>query len=161
MNGENKVTRLFHGSGSRLEEGKVITASYPCAYYPHVVTELEAGRPSGTPSRSICLFAADTAVGATRFMLGQKIDPFWIYEVEMEGFQRAPFRITREIDLRLKAGRPVGNLVTEYWNPTANWFFNEYFGPSFEIIREVPAATIVELTVFDLRYGRDLNLATA
>ena len=153
------MTRLFHGTGTRLTDGDLITASYPCPYYPHVVVEFEKGRPSSLSSRSICLFAAESAVGATRFMIGQKVDPFWIYEVEMDKFQRAPFRITHEIAYRLRVGTPVDKLVAEYWSPTANWFFYEYFGPSLKVIREVPAADIVELTSFDLSYDRDINLS--
>lgn len=156
-----RVMKLFHGTGTRLTDGVLITACNQCTYYPDAVKVLEKGRPTGRPSRSICLFATDTIAGATRFMFGQKVDPFWIYEVEMVEFQRAPFRITDEIDQRLSAGTPVDKLVAEYWSPTDTWFFNEYFGPSFIVIREVPAAEIVELASFDLSYSRDLRMSKA
>ncbi len=155
------VTPLFHGTGTRLKDGELVVATYPCAYYPQAVAEIEKGRPTGRPSRSICLFAADTIVGATRFMDGQKVFPSWIYEVEMDNYQCAPFRIAHEINLRLEAGKPVDKLVDEYWSPTLPWFFSEYFGPSFRVLREVQAAELVQLATFDLSYDRDIRLSKA
>lgn len=79
--------------------------------------------------------------------------------IALVGFHRAPFVILHEISSRLETGRPIDNLVAEYWDPKANWSFNEYFGPSFRVISQVQAAdSLCELTVCTLSYGRDIEL---
>ncbi|HBK43039.1 MULTISPECIES: hypothetical protein [unclassified Polynucleobacter] len=151
--------RLFHGSRVALEF-KEYRALNLTSYYPDVVTALEKGRPIIKPSRSLCLFAADSAAWATRFMYGQGVNSSLIYEVEMEVFHRAPFGIVHEINSRLKVEGSIDNLVAEYWDPKANWSFYEYFGPSFRVISQVQAAdSLNELTVCTLSYGRDTELS--
>lgn len=150
--------RLYHGSSSQLSLGQ-INASYPSKYYPNVVAELERSRPAQKPSRSICLFAADSIVGATSFMVSQKMDEYWIYEVEMPEFHQAPFRLVHEIDTRIRAGAVFQKLVDEYWSPSIGWYFQEYFGPTIEVIRQVPAADLIELSVFNMNYFKDIEIS--
>jgi hypothetical protein len=83
------------------------------------------------------------------------------YEVEADGFHRAPFRLNFEIDRRFQAGQSVDALVAEYWMPTKDWFFYEYFGPSFRVVQEVPLATSAELLSFGLSYDRDMRMSAS
>lgn len=159
--------KLFHASVNSWKSGEVITASRQTTYFPAVTAVLEAHRPAGLPSRSICLFNTDTIVGATKIMESEKawkpgsIGDFKVYEIEADGFHRAPLRLNHEINMRLKDGQLVNALVAEYWNPTADWFFYEFFGPSFLVVQEVPPAATAHMYPFGLRYDRDIRISAS
>lgn len=159
--------RLFHASVHSWRSREVITASCQTTYYPAVTAVLEAHRPAGLPSRSVCLFATETIVGATKFMESEKvwkpgsIGDFKVYEIEADGFHRAPFRLNHEIGKRLRDGQQVDALVAEYWNPTADWFFYEFFGPSFLVVQEVPPAATAAMYPFGLSYDRDMRISAS
>jgi hypothetical protein len=145
---------LYHASRTQLSVGKM-SATHPCTTYPEAVTALEKSRPSDKPSRLICLFATDSVISATAFIASENVKGFWIYEVKMEGFHKAPFCITHEIEERIKSGKPFDKLVEEYWNPKEDWYFSEYFGPTFQIVQQVPPADNIELATFHLSYDKD------
>jgi len=81
-----------------------------------------------------------------------------VYQVEMKIGHRAPFRLIRELDIRLGAQRPITAVVAEYWMPRKNWAFWEVFGPAFTVIAQVQPATLIEMSVFNLAYDKDLEL---
>lgn len=155
---------LFHATYSSLSSGQEIVANSDCAYYPEVLTVLEPNRPPHSLSRLRCVFAADSVVAATTFLNSQNnssASPIRVFEVAMPLHYKAPFRLIHEIGNRIKAGRPVESLVSEYWLPKHEWVFWEFFGPAFQVVREVPAATVVGMTVFKLSYNKDVCLSTS
>lgn len=155
---------LFHATYSSLSPGQEIVANADCSYYPEVMAILEPERPPHSLSRLRCVFAADSVVAATTFLNSQHKDcvsPIHVFEVAMPLHHKAPFRLIHEIGKRIKAGQPVKSLVSEYWLPKHEWVFWEFFGPAFQVVREVPAATVVEMTGFQLSYDKDLALSTS
>jgi len=77
----------------------------------------------------------------------------------MSHFHRAPFRIIHELQNRLDSSRAVERLVEEYWSPTKDWNFFEYFGPSFSVLEEMPPVSAKDLELFRYAYGIDLDLS--
>src|SRR6218665_2474189 len=154
---------LVHGTYQVLVAGEVLTATLSCAYYPHVVAELELKRPAGAPSREVCIFATDTLEGAAAYLEAQNngtgTAPHF-YEIDMPLAQRAPFRLIHEISNRLKHGREIGSAVGEYWAPTLNWRLWEYFGPSFTVLREVAAPSPEKVVQFRWLYDLDVDKAS-
>ena len=149
---------LYHGTFSEFAIGDVITATKPTSFYPDVVRLLDAHRPARLPSRETCVFATDTIAGAGTFI--NKQPPVGgakgrVYKVEMSGSCKAPFQLVVGIARRLEAARPADTLVAEYWNPTLDWFFWEYFGPSFTVIEEVPVPPESQMSLFGVRYMKD------
>lgn len=147
--------KLYHASVEPLKVGRVITANRPGSFYPEVVAELEKARPPTAPSRSICVFAADSPVKAARFMQGQTAGSFHIYEVEMSDFWKGPICIVHEIDRRMKSDASYKGLVEEYWTSQPDWRFFEYFGPEFKILSAVPMPDEMEFFRFQLSYEAD------
>jgi hypothetical protein len=148
---------LYHATFAELALGIPVTPLGPTQVYPKAVTKLEAGKPVGCPSRSLCVFATDNLAGATKF--AQKQYPgkkgLRVYTVEMAVFHKAPMRIVHTLESRLANGQPVERLVNEYWNPSLPWRFYEYFGPSFVPTAEVAPANAGEVMVFDSSYFVD------
>jgi len=77
----------------------------------------------------------------------------------MDVYHKAPFRLIHELSKRLKDSLPTTNPVREYWNPTHNWEFWEYFGPSFNVLGRVDAVNSVEAYAFGLRYENDCDFS--
>lgn len=152
---------LFHATSQSLSPGQIVAASAPGTYYPAVVGVLESKRPSHLPSRSVCVFASEKPAASSLFLAGQGVAPSCIrlYRVEMSHFHRAPFRIVHELQKRLDSSRAVDRLVEEYWRPKENWNFFEYFGPSFIVLEEIPPVREMDLDLFRLAYGNDLQLS--
>ena len=153
------TSRLFHGSLRNLDAGEFVMADKPTDYFPEVAKIYDSVRPEKKPGRSICKFASDSIVGAAVFMKSQTNRSFKVYVVEMVDFHRGPFRVTHEINRRLKAGEPYDALVEEYWVPKATWGFYEYFGPSFVVIGEEPRPNSIQEYAFRIRHFNDLELA--
>lgn len=154
---------LFHATHSNLSPGQEIVANSDCSYYPEVLSILEFNGPPQRLSRRRCVFAAESVVAATTFLNSQRgdsiIDSIRVYEVAMPIYHKAPFRLIHEMGKRIEAGQSVETLVTEYWTPEHGWLFWEYFGPAFQVIREVPAASVAEMAVFHLSYDSDVALS--
>lgn len=152
---------LFHASHVPLAAGQVLLASDACTYYPEVVDELEHRRPGTAPSRCHCVFATDSLAAASAFINAQPTvgNPPHFYEVEMPVAKRSPFRLIHEISNRMKCGQEIDSAIREYWAPTLDWAFWEYFGPSLTVIREVPAPAPVEVYAFRIAYEGDINRA--
>ena len=156
----NSYVSLFHATCSDLTIDDVITATSPTDYYPHVVAALEGMRPPGLPSRSTCVFAADSAEAAARFKLSQPgvaARDIRIYRVEMNVFHKAPLRLIHELHNRLKGGRDFSNLISEYWKPQKKWVFWEYFGPSFRVLETDIKYDSVKAYALGLSYESDLD----
>ncbi|MDA3307849.1 MULTISPECIES: hypothetical protein [Stenotrophomonas] len=156
----NSDATLFHATTSDLVAGNVITASSPTCYYLNVVAELERMRPPGLPSRSTCVFAADSAEAAARFLMSQpgvaQCD-IKVYRVEMSVFHKAPLRLIHELHNRLRDEESITNLITEYWEPKAKWVFWEYFGPSFRVLETDIKWDLAKTYALGLKYDRDVE----
>jgi len=153
---------LFHATYSPLSPGQEIGPKAVRSYYPEVLDILEPERPPHSLSHLRCVFATDSVVAATTFLNSEHRDcvgPIRVFEVAMPLYHKAPFRLIHEIGERIKAGQPVESLVSEYWMPRHEWVFWEFFGPAFQVMQEVHAATVLEMTVFQLSYGKDLALS--
>lgn len=153
---------LFHATYSLFSPGQEIIANTDCSYYPEVLAALEAKRPQNCLSRLRCVFAAESIINATTFLHSQNTDslrPMHIFEVEMPLRHKAPFWLIGEIATRIKNERSIDSLVSEYWLPKHPWVFWEFFGPSFRVVREVPAATAMEMYVQHIKYAADRDLS--
>ncbi len=148
---------LYHATFAELPLGISVMPRGPVQVYPTAVARLEAAKPVGCPSRSLCVFATDNLVGATKFAQKQYPDQkgLRVHTVEMAVFQKAPMRICHTLESRLANKQPVDRLVNEYWNPSRPWYFYEYFDPSFVPTGEVAPANAGEVMVFDSRYFAD------
>lgn len=151
--------KLFHGTNFNLPLGETHRANRTVNHYSEVIQHYEAARPSNAPSRSICLFAADSPAAVATFMTGQKIYPFHIFEVQATDFQRSPFRLTHEIYNRLNENKSFDKLISEYWQPVNTWFLYEYFGNEFLVVKKVPIPNEIELFSFQISYEKDIALA--
>jgi hypothetical protein len=153
--------QLFHAALRELPAGQVVTAVAPVTYYPEVVSLLEGQRPAGLPSRSVCVFASDSPVAVTRFLLGQsvRLEDINLYEVTMDVYHEAPFRLIHELSKRIKTKSPVQKLIDEYWQPQKQWVFLEYFGPSFTVIGPAKPVSQIELLAFQIKYEVDIDLS--
>lgn len=155
---------LFHATHKSYSPGQEIVANVDCSYYTEVLTILESNGPPHNLSRLRCVFAAESVVAATTFLNSQHrdcISQIHVFEVAMPLHHRAPFRLIHEIGKRIQAGQSVESLVAEYWLPKHDWVFWEFFGPAFQVVREVPIATLTEMTVFQLNYDKDLALGAS
>lgn len=163
---------LYHGTTRILKVGDPVVADVAVSQYPEVVAELENKRALHLPSRSICVFAANTITAAHAYVKGQTDGLYGllmgndqlsirIYEVEMEHSHAAPFCLVHEMRNRLKAGRGIDNLIAEYWKPQVEWNFLEYFGPSFVVRGEVLCPTYPDQLRFDTAYSADKERAKA
>lgn len=149
----NDPNILFHATRSELEPGEVVANAHT-TFYPNVVALLESARPHNCPSRSKCLFAADTPEAAYTYLERQSRDDpsgIKIYRVQMDVYHRAPFRLIFELNERLQKAQPTEDLVEEYWSAHHPWVFWEYFGPSFIILDRVDVDR-VKAYAFGLRY---------
>ncbi len=152
---------LFHATYSLFFPGQEIVPDANCRYYPEVLDVLERDRPPDSLSRRLCVFAADSVVAATTFLNSQHANcggRVRVFEVTMPLCHRAPLRLIHEISRRIRAGQPVESLVAEYWMPRHEWVFWEFFGPAFQVMREVPAAELVDMAAFHIRYNKDFRL---
>jgi hypothetical protein len=153
---------LFHATRRVFYAGEVVVADTQTHYYPEVLAMLEQHRPNCYPSRSICVFAADSAAASTKFLLsepGVKADDIRVYRVHMNHYHRAPFRVIHELNKRIKSAGAVNQLIDEYWQPKQDWVFWEYFCGSFSVIEETKRATHAETYAFGIRYLRDVDLS--
>jgi hypothetical protein len=159
-------TQLYHATRRNLSSREIVSASEPTDYYPEVRDLLESRRLHNRPSRSICVFAAESAVAATEFMqaelrkLGKPENDFRLYRVEMNVYHRAPFRLIHELKKRLDTGGDVDSVLNEYWNPKHEWVFWEYFGPSLTVVEEVGPPDTIARVVFKLSYEAKDSLAS-
>lgn len=153
---------LFHATRREFAPGDVIIANADSTYYPNVLSLLEASRPDGYPSRTRCVFAAESAAAAYRFLMSQPSEDtaeIRVYRVQMENFHKAPFRLIHELKKRLSASAPTDSAVAEYWSPSYDWVFWEYFGPSFEVIEKLDGVNSVEVFAFGIRYEKDSDFS--
>ena len=76
----------------------------------------------------------------------------------MADYHKAPFRLIRELDVRLESREPIQAVVEEYWNPHRNWVFWEYFGPIFTVVEEMPPIGEIATYAFNIKYDEDIEL---
>jgi hypothetical protein len=96
----NTPTTLFHATCGDLSPEETIVANVSTLYYPEILRLLESARPEGCPSRLQCVFAADSAVAAYRFLMSQpgvNESEIKIYRVQMDSFYKAPFHVIHEL----------------------------------------------------------------
>lgn len=157
---------LYHASYQVFTPAQIVAATKDCLQYPDVVGALEAKRPAHTPSRKVCLFATDSPESAAAFLASQAGPvpleaELRVYEVGMAFAHRAPFRLVHEISKRLKAGTTFDALVQAYWEPSPPWAFWETFGPSFEVIAEIPSVSEAGIIRFKRAYDADIARSRA
>jgi hypothetical protein len=152
--------RLFHAFQNNYSQGQKITATSQSVFYPLAVPALDQARPSGLPSRGICLCATDDLAFAYLFAMKQQWprDGIRLYEVEMENFHRAPMAIVHAIQRRLENSEDISALLSEYWSPKLNWHYFECFGPEMELVRPIGAPSIDE-TIMGFNYQGDASAA--
>ena len=153
---------LFHATTKHFDIEKIVIADRNIYHYPEVTGLLEFNRPLNSPSRLKCLFAADTSLAATTFLYRQGVDieNIHIYQVEMNCYHKAPFRLIHELSERIKIADNVDQLIDEYWHPRLDWYFWEYFGSSFKIIEKTATAKIMDIYSFNISYEKDCILST-
>ncbi|MEJ2790995.1 MULTISPECIES: hypothetical protein [unclassified Pseudoxanthomonas] len=152
---------LFHATFANLVLGTTLRAVGRTTFYPEVVDLLEASRPAKRPSRAVCMFAAESPEAAYRFLMSQRSEEnqsINVYQVEMGDYHKAPFRVIHEISKRMTASSPTTSLVDEYWSPSKNWTFWEFFGPEFDVVSKV-SVDQVKVYAIGLRYGSDVDLS--
>jgi hypothetical protein len=109
-----------------------------------------------TPSRSIAVFAANTAMFAELYVSRQNTPgQIYIYEIEMAICQASPMCLIHKIETEIVNGGSPLNLVNEYIYPTMKWNFYEYFGPQYTITNIVPNASASDLYIAGIQYDSD------
>lgn len=155
-------TPLFHATRQKFSTGQVIPATTVTSYYPDVIALLEQHRPHNFPSRSICVFAAENSAASLKFLMSQNAhnaEEIRLYQVQMDIYHRAPFRVIHELHNRIKSSESTDKLVTEYWQPKHTWAFWEYFGPSFKVVEEIAHPNLVDICAFGLSYDKDVEFS--
>lgn len=153
---------MCHATLQEFPVGKIVEATTPSNYYPNVLTLLEQHRPHNFPSRSNCVFAADSPEASKRFLISQpnvRPEEIKIYQVQMDCYHKAPFRVIHELSNRIKSSGATDKLVNEYWQPKHDWVFWEYFGPSFTVLGELAQPNPVEVYAFGFSYEKDRKLS--
>lgn len=158
------MTHLYHATFTELKLGELVQPVGPTTFYPLAANALDLARPSGTPSRTVCVFASDILAGVVKYARRQRPDtshPPHVYSVEMPVFHRAPMCIVHLLESQLAAGKPVARLIQEYWAPAGVWNFYEYFGPSFTPIAKIPIPSEGAIMVLTNRYWTDRDRANS
>lgn len=152
--------RLFHASQNTYSPGQLIVATSQSTFYPLAIPALDQAKPSGLPSRDICLCATDDLAFAYLFAIKQQwpSNGIRLYEVKMDKFHRAPMAIVHAIQRRLESSKDISALLSEYWSPTLKWHYFECIGPQMEIVGSVSAPSINEI-LMGLNYQGDANAA--
>lgn len=152
--------RLFHASQNNYSPGQQIVATSQSTFYPLAVPALDQAKPSGLPSRDICLCATDDLAFAYLFAIKQKwpSDQIRLYEVTMDKFHRAPMAVIHAVQRRLEASKDASALLSEYWSPKREWYYFECIGPEMEIVGSVGTPDINEI-VMTLNYQGDASAA--
>lgn len=152
--------RLFHASQNSYSPGQHIVATSQSTFYPLAVPALDQAKPSGLPSRDICLCTTDDLAFAYLFAIkqGWPSDQIRLYEVTMKKFHRAPMAVVHAVQRRLEVSRDASVLLSEYWSPKGKWHYFEFIGPEMEIVGSVGVPDINEI-VMTLNYQADANVA--
>jgi hypothetical protein len=151
---------LYHATLRSYSPGDVVHATESNQFYIQAVAALEQSKPSGFPSRTICLFATDNLEFCYLFALKQQWaqDQISIYEVEIENYRNAPMAIVHALQRRIERGQDGKDLIREYWNPENSWHFMEYFGHKMTISRQVDTPSINQLAL-TMKYQSDADRA--
>lgn len=128
--------KLYHATELEFREGQTITASFTAKSYPDAIAQVQAKIAPQGISRKVALFCADSAEWAAVFADKQNMESPNIYEVKMDAFAHGPFALIFRIHRTLCRSLPVDHLVEEYLNPSKNWKFMEYYGPSCQVVKE-------------------------
>lgn len=154
--------RLFHASQNNYSTGQRIIATSQSSFYPLAVPALDQAKPSGLPSRDICLCATDDLAFAYLFAIKQRwpTNGIKLYEVKMDKFHRAPMAIVHAIQRRLENSQDISALLFEYWSPKKRWHYFECIGPQMEIISPVSAPYLNEM-VMSINYQDDAYAASS
>lgn len=145
---------LYHATRRILQPNELGKPQGLPPLYPNIGTALDPCRLPGMPLRVNGVFAAETIVAATAFLLAEEvpIEAIRVYEVIMPVSHRGPFAVVSQIERRFSAGRPYQALVDEYWKPSRDWMFWEHFGPNFTVIKQVTTVSAPEAYAFSIRY---------
>lgn len=154
---------LYHASTRQFPPGTALTPQGPSAY-PNASQLMDAHRPNSVPARASAVFAAETPEFAAYYLALQGIphEDIRLYEVSMPNHHRAPFSLTHAIDRRTTSHGNTQRQIQEYWNPTGNWNFWEFFGPQAQVIRSVPTPPEHEVELVRIAYlrpGNDYDIA--
>lgn len=152
---------LYHASRRDFADGDHLVAAVPTDYYPKAATAIDKLRPTGAPSRNICLFSAEKPEFAVFFLMKQGVLPadIRLYEIDMLNPWRSPFALTHAISKKIEAGVNVDAAIAEYWSPTLSWNFFEVFGPEMIIQKQIPIPSLSEL-ILTFKYGQDFDRAS-
>lgn len=153
--------RLYHASRLVYASSQVIAPSTNQSRFGHALPAIEAHRPNGAPSRSCCVFAAESpqaAFGIVEAESPEDVD-LYVYEVDMPVAHRAPMRLISEIERRLARSKSADALIHEYWNPQYSWQLLEHFGPEFTVVGQVVVPSRAAISRFKLNYEKDVELS--
>ena len=132
---------------------------------------LDIGRAVDAGLRSKAVWAASsirdaTAIAAIRSYSRSAPVPheaLHVYRVELQPFHVGPVAIIEEMQTRLEVGEArLGQLVCQYWEPTATWHIQELIAPSLRVLEKVSAVTERDVYIRRwVQYNQDRQRAEA
>lgn len=154
---------LYHASFSVFTDSQVVVASTPTTIHPNAAAVVDSKRIGTGISRSIAVFATDDPAAAVAYLQaelnyknsGNKNPHIYLYEVEMVSISKGPMRLIKEIEDSIAAHKDVEALVEEYLNPQKSWYFWEYYGPEFKVLKRLALPSSDKVDAWSTYYQID------
>jgi hypothetical protein len=153
--------KFYHATTWHWPAEHEVIASSKTTFYPEASEALDARRPADAPSRTVCVFASESAKFATYYLLKQNVAAEWIklYEVEMVESRKAPFAIVHALSRCLEKKQDASRLIDEYWHPQKSWNSYELFGPCMKVKSKLEQLPELNLTLLKFDYDGDASTA--
>jgi len=124
----------------------------------------EARRPSGCSSRLGALFATRKIEEAAKYILAEPgfrqgdLKPRY-YRVTIECPTAGPMMLVGYAARFQKQNSTQNDIIDEYWHPSHEWRYLEYFGPTITVEEELTAPSIDRTVGVSLAAATDFSLA--
>ncbi len=138
--------KLFHGSTNHYAKGEVVGPFVQTRFYENKIVPnghqsveslLEQARPETKFSRLNAVYAFAEPGQCIRYLNGEGVAQFFLYEVAMDSTTICPMLLVDFISRYQSSAQVTEALIKEYWDPKMEWRLTEYLAESFQIVAEV------------------------
>jgi hypothetical protein len=161
---------FHHGTFREYEIGKVYVWSdenkQPTIRNENVESALERFRPDNTPKRTESFFATDKVEYASKFIEAERHrnpalenKPYRIYKVKLFDCHRSPMILVDKVRELIQSNGDMKTIAEEYWTPTRDWKFFEYFGPKMKVLGECSPPSEGAMMLVTVQCCKDSDLA--
>lgn len=109
---------------------------------------LSDNRPTGEPSRQLCLYAFEKPEYCIYFRKNDisRGQTMHLYKCEMNSLQGHPMILVNQFSNTLESN--WGKLKNEYWHPTKVWKLKEQMAEEMRILEEIPITSTLRSSSF-------------